>query len=78
MPSDALVATLRAAGCVYAEDEARVLTEAATDDAELAAIRDSLRGGRPYGRPDWAQETARGLGLAWERRPRGRPRKSEK
>jgi release factor glutamine methyltransferase len=37
MPYDALVATLRAAGCVFAEDEARVLTEAAVDDAELAA-----------------------------------------
>jgi release factor glutamine methyltransferase len=30
-----LVATLRAAGCVFAEDEARLLTEAARDPAEL-------------------------------------------
>ena len=30
-----LVATLRGAGCVFAEDEARLLTEAARDDAEL-------------------------------------------
>jgi release factor glutamine methyltransferase len=30
-----LVATLRGAGCVYAEDEARLLTEAAADPAEL-------------------------------------------
>ncbi|GAA4701639.1 putative protein N(5)-glutamine methyltransferase [Nocardioides conyzicola] len=36
MPYAELVATLRAAGCVFAEDEARVLTEAARDDASLA------------------------------------------
>jgi release factor glutamine methyltransferase len=30
-----IVATLRAAGCVYAEDEARLLAEAARDPAEL-------------------------------------------
>ncbi len=36
MPDAAdLVATLRGAGCVFAEDEARLLTEAARDDAEL-------------------------------------------
>lgn len=33
-----LVGTLRAAGCVYAEDEARLLTAAAADPAELAAL----------------------------------------
>ena len=33
-----LVAVLRAAGCVYAEDEARLLTAAAADPAELAAL----------------------------------------
>jgi len=38
MPYDELVATLRAAGCVFAEDEARVLTEAAADGAELARM----------------------------------------
>jgi len=32
---DDLVATLRAAGCVFAEDEARLLTDAARDAAEL-------------------------------------------
>ncbi|GHH75852.1 putative protein N(5)-glutamine methyltransferase [Promicromonospora soli] len=40
---DELVARLRAAGCVFAEDEARILTEAAGGDAarleELAAAR---------------------------------------
>jgi release factor glutamine methyltransferase len=36
MPDAAdIVATLRGAGCVFAEDEARLLTEAAGDDAEL-------------------------------------------
>ena len=32
------MATLRAAGCVYAEDEARLLLDAATDDADLARM----------------------------------------
>jgi release factor glutamine methyltransferase len=47
MPYDALVATLRAAGCVYAEDEARVLTTAAADDAELAVWTDRRVAGEP-------------------------------
>jgi release factor glutamine methyltransferase len=34
-PDEALVATLRAAGCVFAEDEARLLHDAAYDDTEL-------------------------------------------
>ena len=38
MQPDALVATLRAAGCVFAEDEARLLLDAATDDADLARM----------------------------------------
>jgi release factor glutamine methyltransferase len=38
MHSDELVATLRAAGCVFAEDEARLLTEAADDETELARM----------------------------------------
>jgi release factor glutamine methyltransferase len=33
-----LVATLRAAGCVFAEDEARLLVEAAPAEGELAAL----------------------------------------
>ena len=47
MPYDALVATLRAAGCVFAEDEARVLTETAVDDAELAAMAARRVAGEP-------------------------------
>lgn len=37
MDLPALVATLRAAGCVFAEDEARLLVGVATDAADLAA-----------------------------------------
>jgi release factor glutamine methyltransferase len=47
MPYDALVATLRAAGCVFAEDEARVLIEAADDDVELAALTARRVAGEP-------------------------------
>ncbi|MEU8897572.1 putative protein N(5)-glutamine methyltransferase [Nocardia sp. NPDC048505] len=36
--SDAVVARLRAAGCVFAEDEARLLLEAAEAGAELATL----------------------------------------
>ena len=42
-----LVATLRAAGCVFAEDEARLLVEAAGDDAELAALTARRVAGEP-------------------------------
>ena len=44
---DALVARLRAAGCVYAEDEARLLTEA-TDDP---VAREALVARRVAGEP---------------------------
>lgn len=37
-PDPRLVARLRAAGCVFAEDEARLLTEAAASDAELERL----------------------------------------
>ena len=46
MPLDALVATLRAAGCVFAEDEARLLVEAAA--AGKFGIADPARN-RPRG-----------------------------
>ena len=45
--TDALVARLRAAGCVFAEDEARLLAEAAGSAAEL----DALAGRRVAGEP---------------------------
>jgi release factor glutamine methyltransferase len=45
--TDALVARLRAAGCVFAEDEARLLTAAAVTPAEL----EDLAGRRAAGEP---------------------------
>lgn len=42
-----IVTTLRAAGCVFAEDEARLLTEAATDPDELAALVERRVAGIP-------------------------------
>ena len=42
-----VVARLRAAGCVFAEDEARVLADAAKDQAELEAMVDRRVAGEP-------------------------------
>jgi release factor glutamine methyltransferase len=42
-----IVARLRAAGCVFAEDEARLLVEAAGTAAELAALVDRRVAGEP-------------------------------
>ncbi len=47
MTSAQIVATLRAAGCVFAEDEARLLTEAAADPGELADLVARRAGGVP-------------------------------
>lgn len=48
MPStSATVARLRAAGCVFAEDEAALLVEAARTPAELAALTERRAGGEP-------------------------------
>ena len=47
MPYDDLVATLRAAGCVFAEDEATVLIEAAADGADLAGLAARRVAGEP-------------------------------
>ena len=54
MPADdtpaarsAVTARLRAAGCVYAEDEADLLISAARDEAELAALVDRRAAGQP-------------------------------
>ena len=44
---DPLVARLRAAGCVFAEEEARLLREAAHDGAELEALAARRSGGEP-------------------------------
>ena len=44
---NAVVARLRAAGCVFAEDEARLLTDAAGTPEELAALVDRRVAGTP-------------------------------
>jgi release factor glutamine methyltransferase len=44
---DPIVATLRAAGCVFAEDEAALLLEAARTPAELTAMVERRVGGLP-------------------------------
>jgi release factor glutamine methyltransferase len=46
-PDQALVAALRAAGCVFAEEEADVLSEAAQDGADLAAMLTRRVAGEP-------------------------------
>src|SRR2546430_1250143 len=47
MPAPDIVTRLRAAGCVFAEDEARLLTESARTPAELAGMVDRRAGGPP-------------------------------
>jgi release factor glutamine methyltransferase len=47
LPLSAIVARLRAAGCVFAEDEARLLVSAARTPAELADMVDRRAGGLP-------------------------------
>ncbi|NLX95182.1 MAG: transposase [Rhodopirellula sp.] len=44
-------------------------------EAELAAIRESVRRGRPFGSAVWQRQTARQLGLESTLQPRGRPRR---
>ncbi|TCP50930.1 release factor glutamine methyltransferase [Tamaricihabitans halophyticus] len=44
---ESIVARLRAAGCVFAEDEARLLTETATDSRELASMIARRESGTP-------------------------------
>jgi REP-associated tyrosine transposase len=46
-------------------------------EAELDAIRVSIRRGRPFGSPAWQKRTAKRLGLESTFRPRGRPRKAQ-
>jgi putative transposase len=45
---------------------------------DLAAVRDSVHRGRPFGHEDWQRNIAVQLGLESTLRPRGRPRKTEK
>jgi putative transposase len=44
-------------------------------EAEVEALHECLRRGRPFGVRAWAAETARRMGLEASLRPRGRPRK---
>jgi putative transposase len=44
-------------------------------EAELAALRQSVIRGSPYGGPHWQERTAKRLGLEASLRPRGRPRR---
>jgi release factor glutamine methyltransferase len=46
-PPSAIVTRLRAAGCVFAEDEARLLISAASTPADLAAMVDRRAAGQP-------------------------------
>jgi putative transposase len=45
-------------------------------EAEVTAVRTSLRNGRPFGDPDWTRMMAQRMGLPLVARPRGRPRKT--
>lgn len=46
--------------------------------AELAAVRESVLRGSPFGSATWKEATAKRLGLESSLRPRGRPRKRSK
>ena len=45
-------------------------------EAELAAVREALVRGQPYGEAVWQTQTAARLGLGYTLRPRGRPNKA--
>ncbi|MFC4003360.1 putative protein N(5)-glutamine methyltransferase [Prauserella oleivorans] len=65
LPQPHVVARLRAAGCVFAEDEARVLTAAARTEAELAELVERRVAGLPLEHiVGWAE--FRGLRIAVE------------
>src|SRR3954451_19708198 len=51
--------------------------QAPQDTEELAAVRDSVRTGKPFGTSGWMEAMASRLGLNLHPRPRGRPRKSD-
>ena len=52
--------------------------DAPQTEAELEALRESIRRGRPFGSQPWQDRTAKQLGLESSLRPRGRPRKTPK
>lgn len=47
-------------------------------EAELAAVKQSIDRGRPYGDATWSKRAVRRLGLETTLRPRGRPKKPNK
>lgn len=53
----------------------RAKVRARQDEAELAAVRSSLQGGRPFGSEGWTADVAGRLGLDLTPRRRGRPPK---
>jgi putative transposase len=55
----------------------RAKVRAVQKESELAAVRGSLRSGRPYGAADWTDRMAERLGIDLNPRPRGRPRKEK-
>src|SRR5436190_2755271 len=59
------------------EDWVSLVNEAHTE-AELRALRRSVKRGQPYGDLGWVAETARRMGLEETLRPLGGPRKREK
>jgi putative transposase len=70
---------LEALGRTPAERRARWKrkVQAPQPEAELAAVRASLQGGRPLASPEWIAAHARRLGINPSPRPRGRPRKAQ-
>lgn len=56
----------------------RVKVKGAQDEDQLAAIRGSLLGGRPFGSPEWIKETSKNLDIDPAPRPRGRPPRAKK
>ncbi len=54
------------------------LVNAVQTEEELAALRQSIVRGAPFGDERWAERTAKRLGLESSLRPRGRPRKPPK
>ena len=54
----------------------RAWVDAPQTPAELAALRQSVQRGRPWGNAEWVETTAARLGLNASLRPRGRPRKT--
>jgi len=52
------------------------LVNRAETAGELAALRESVKRGRPFGAEGWQERTAKRLGLQATMHPRGRPRKA--